>query len=124
MTKVADEVAAAPGLRLLVAFGSRARGDAHEASDWDFGYLGAATFDPDRFLSALIHALGTDRVDLVDLRRAGALLRFRAARDGRPLYEAAPDEFTRFWLEAVAFWCDVAPMVRAGYEAALAQLGT
>ena len=123
LTRVGDEAAAAPGLRLLVVFGSRARGDVHEASDWDFGCLGSAIFDLDRCLATLIQALGTDRVDLVDLSRAGALLRFRAARDGRPLYEAGPDEFARFWLDAVSFWCDVAPMVREGYETALAQLG-
>ena len=123
LTMIEDEAATAAGLRLLVLFGSRARGDPHEASDWDFGYLGSSTFDPDRLLPALIRTLGTDRVDLADLRRAGALLRFRAARDGQPLYEAAPDEFARFWLDAVSFWCDVAPMVREGYEAALARLG-
>ena len=72
MTKIADAAAAAPGRRLLVLFGSRACGDAHEASDWDVGYLGSSTCDPDRWLPALIVALGTDRVDLVDLRRAGA----------------------------------------------------
>ena len=124
LATVGDTAAAAPGLMLLVVFGSRARGDGHDQSDWDLGYIGSATFDPDSWLAALVKAVGTDRVDLVDLTRAGALLRFRAASEGQSLYEARPGEFSRFWLDAVSFWCDVAPLVRAGYDSVLAELGT
>ena len=113
----------ASGLRLLVLFGSRARGDAQPASDWDFGYIGSTAFDPDRLLAALVDALGSDRVDLVDLTRAGAQLRFRAAGDGRPLFEIDSGVFTRFWLDAVSFWCDIQPIVRGGYDQVLAELG-
>lgn len=126
----ADAIAAAiraaetaSGLTLLVLFGSRARGDTHAASDWDLGYIGSAAFDPDGLLGALVDAVGSDRIDLVDLTRAGGLLRFRAARDGRPLFEADAGAFGRFWFEAVSFWCDVEPIVRAGYARVLADLG-
>jgi predicted nucleotidyltransferase len=111
-----------PHLRLLVLFGSRARGDAREQSDWDFGYLAQEGFDPDALLLDLVNALGTDRIDLVDLARAGGQMRFRAARDGRALYEAEEGIFQTFWLEAVGFWCDVEPVVRAGYADVLARL--
>jgi hypothetical protein len=50
--------------------------------DRDFGYLADERFDPLDLLPPLVTALGTDRIDLVDLRRAGALLRLRVARDG------------------------------------------
>ena len=123
LAKLGETAAAAPGLMLLVVFGSRARGDGHDQSDWDFGYIGSATFAPDSLLAALVKAVGTDRVDLVNLTRAGALLRFRAASEGQPLYEARPGRFSRFWLDAVSFWCDAAPLVRAGYESVLAGLG-
>src|SRR5438552_824836 len=59
------------GLELLVLFGSRARGEARQGSDWDFGYLADERFDPLDLLLPLVTALGTDRIDLVDLRRAG-----------------------------------------------------
>jgi len=111
--------AATPGLRLLLLFGSRARGDASTASDWDFGYLGGPGFDPDGLLAALIARLNTERVDLVDLERANGLLRYRAAAEGKPLYEATPVEFERFWFAAVSFWCDAEPILRAGYEGVL-----
>ncbi|MGE0462852.1 MAG: nucleotidyltransferase domain-containing protein [Vicinamibacterales bacterium] len=56
--------------------GSRARGDAHAGSDWDFAYRGDAGFDPDALLARLADHLRADRIDLVDLDRAGALLAF------------------------------------------------
>jgi len=109
------------GLELLVLFGSRARGEARHGSDWDFGYLADKRFDPLDLLPPLVTALGTDRIDLVDLRRAGALLRFRAARDGRPIFEARPGRFQEFQLEAADFWCDVEPVLRRAYDALLAE---
>ena len=122
LARISGAAAAAPGLELLLVFGSRARGDEGPASDWDLGYIGSTAFDADRLLAAIVTALGVDRVDLVDLQRANGQLRFRAARDGQPLFEAAPGAFPRFWFEAVSFWCDVAPIVHAGYDAVLAEL--
>lgn len=34
-----------PSVRLLVVYGSRARGDDHARSDWDLGYLAAEDLD-------------------------------------------------------------------------------
>jgi predicted nucleotidyltransferase len=119
---IADAARGLPGLRLLVLFGSRARDDGRDTSDWDLGYLAGPGFDPDAFLLALVTALGTERIDLVDLDRAGALLRYRAARDGRPLFEAVAGAFERFSVEAVTFWCDIAPVLEAGYADVLADL--
>jgi len=120
--RFASIAAAHPGLRLLVLFGSRARGDARVESDWDLGYLGDAGLDPDALLLDLVKSLGTDRVDLVDLARAGAQIRFRAASEGRAVHEAEAGVFDRFWIDAVDFWCDVEPLLRAGYADVLARL--
>jgi predicted nucleotidyltransferase len=110
------------GLRLLLLFGSRARTDAGARSDWDLGYLAGAGFDPDGLLAALVEALGTERVDLVDLARAGAQLRYRAASEGQVLHAAEAVTFERFWLEAVSFWCDAGPVIREGYAGVLDRL--
>jgi len=112
-----------PGLRLLVLFGSRARGDAGPGSDWDFGYVAGEGFDPDALLADLIARLNTERVDLVDLERANGLLRYRAAAEGKPLHEAAPGEFERFWLDALSFWFDAEPILLAGYDDVLERIG-
>ncbi len=110
-------------LRMLLLFGSRASGSAHEASDWDFGYIASSEFDDCGLYTDLVLHLGTDKVDLVDLSRANGLLRYRAARDNIVLYEKTRGEYEKFWLQAVHFWCDAGPVIRAEYDAILEKLG-
>ncbi len=112
-----------PELRLLVLYGSRARGDAHRRSDWDLAYLGDVGVDELELRSQLSAALGTDDIDVADLSRAGGLLRYRVAKDGVLLYEREPGAFENFCCEAAAFWLDVAGIVRAEHAAILDALG-
>jgi predicted nucleotidyltransferase len=111
-----------PGLEVLLLFGSRARGDAHGRSDWDFGYLATDEIDVATLAGAIVEIVGSDRVDLVDLRRASGLLRYRAARDGQLLYEVRPRLAESFRLEAAQFWCDAASVLQRGYDGVLADL--
>ncbi len=111
-----------PAVAMLVLYGSRARDDAAVASDWDLAYVAGAALDPLSLRLELTDALATDAVDLVALDRASALLRFRVARDGVPLFERAPGAFARFWMHAVQFWCEVSPLVRRGNAALLDEL--
>jgi predicted nucleotidyltransferase len=111
-----------PDLDALLLFGSRARGDARPDSDWDFGYLATRGLDITALLSTLVTIVGTDRVDLVDLNRAGGLLRFRVARDGQVVFEKTAGAVDRFRLEAARFWCDAAPVLERGYAEVLAEL--
>src|SRR2546428_458791 len=106
MDALVQAARAAAGLELLMLFGSRARGDAQPGSDWDFGYLATAAFDPAALVGALVEIVGSDRIDLVDLGRASGLLRYRAARDGQLVHEARARPAERFCLEAAQFWCD------------------
>jgi predicted nucleotidyltransferase len=114
-----------PAVALLILFGSRARGEQRESSDWDFGYISVpgARLDVEQLLADLVTATGCDRIDLVDLSRAGALLRLRAAQDGVPILERSPGAFEEFALEASSFWCDAEPVLRRAYEALLAEAG-
>lgn len=119
---------ATSGIGVLVLHGSRARGDAGPDSDWDLAYLadereGAPAPDPVGLLALVTGVLGTDAVDMVDLASASALLRFRAARDGVLLLEADEGVFLNFRLEAVRFWCDAGPVIRAAQADVLAALG-
>lgn len=111
-----------PGLTLLMLFGSRARGDQSPHSDWDFGYLGTPDLDVEALLGNLVTAVASDRVDLVDLRRASGLLRFRAAQDGVAVFEASTGSADRFRLESSQFWCDAEAVLRRGYEGVLSEL--
>ncbi len=110
------------GLRLLLLHGSRSRHQDHRGSDWDLGYLADGDVDPASLRADVSHALGTDEVDLADLARASALLRFEAARHGRCIYEGAPGAHHAFVLEATIFWCDAEPVIRRAQAAVLASL--
>jgi predicted nucleotidyltransferase len=116
---VVARIAQQPGLRLLVLHGSRARGDAHAQSDWDFAYVAERGFDVDGLLALLVESLGADRLDLADLDRAGALLRHRVASHGVPIYEIAPGTFQTFQIEAASVWCDLEPVLEPAYARVL-----
>jgi hypothetical protein len=73
-------------------------------------------------MSAAADLLAADRIDLVDLDRAGGQLRYRIARDGQVLSVDDEARFERFWLDAVSFWCDAEPIVRRGYDELLGEL--
>jgi hypothetical protein len=64
--------AAAPGLRLLVLHGARARREAHAYSDRDFACQADPAFDPDALLALFRDALNASGIDHIDLERAGA----------------------------------------------------
>jgi len=112
-----------PGLRLLILHGSRARGDARPDSDWDFGFVAGEGFDVDALLTDLTRRLRADRIDLVDLARAGGLIRYRAARDAKTVFARDDRVFPDFWFEAVRFWCEAGPVLDRAYEDRLARLG-
>ena len=112
-----------PELRLLVVYGSRARGEAHAGSDWDFAYMSDAGFDELGLRADLSSALASDEVDLAALDRAGGVLRYAVARDGKPLFERSAGEFERFALSAIRFWLDVEPVIRESQQAMLERLG-
>ena len=111
-----------PAVQLLMAIGSRARGDARPDSDWDFAYLARPDLDELSLRAGLVEALGSERLDLVDLARAGGLIRYHAARDGVVLFEREPRLAERFRIEAAGFWCDMGSIIRQAYDATLARL--
>jgi predicted nucleotidyltransferase len=88
------------GVRLGVVFGSRARGDATVASDWDIGIVGDADLDHDALLADLVRTLDTDRIDLVDLERAGALVSVPRSAGWRRRLRAGAREIDKLVLRA------------------------
>lgn len=107
----------------MVLHGSRARADGSPQSDWDIGVISHDPLVRLRLGAALADILGTDHVDLVDLGRASALLRYRAARDGIALFEAIPGAFERFQVVASQFWCDTESVIRRAHAEVLAETG-
>lgn len=91
-----DLPASLPDLRLLVLFGSAAKGRLQSKSDLDLAVMCDGSADLDALYLALAPRLRTARLDLVDLRRAGPILAFEVARSGRLLFENAPGLFRQF----------------------------
>jgi predicted nucleotidyltransferase len=96
-----------PDLKLLILFGSRARGEADPSSDWDFAFL----LEPDRpterqpfwfpgseLPDTLCQVLqvSEDAIDLVDLSTCSEITAHFVARDGQVIYEKIPGEFAQF----------------------------
>ena len=92
----------APGL--IVLFGSAAKGQMFRPdSDIDLGFLrGSPIGDRDRLRIAeeLSSRLGRE-VDLIDLGKADALLKYEIARDGVVLHQAGPHDFACFQVRAM-----------------------
>lgn len=110
------------GLDLVVLFGSQPRGDATPSSDWDFAFLGDDTVDVGQLIVDLTDALTVgSRVDVVDLGRAGGLLRYRVARDGVALFDRSGHAFEAFTIAAARFWFDAAATLNRAYDQILAE---
>lgn len=120
------ELAGRYGLRLVVLFGSQARGSARPKSDYDIAVLTSEGYAARRAPLALaqarrlrtLHAelqrlLGTGRVDLVVLDRASALLSHRVAREGIPLFEESGGEFARFCVRSLQRMDDARGLMEA-----------
>jgi len=109
-----------PYLKMLVLFGSRARGDTHVKSDWDFAALydeemrkkcvGDSGFGwwevPDKL--GKIFLINSDNIDVAELNKCSPLLGFQVARDGQLLYEQNSGDFIKFQMKAWKIYADTA----------------
>lgn len=114
--RLADLPEVMPGLQLLVLFGSAVKGLARPRSDVDLGVRCDGPADFDALYLAIAPRLGTDRLDLIDLRRAGPLLAFEVARTGHLLFERHPGAFREFQSLASRRYCDTEKLRRAGRQ--------
>lgn len=101
-----------PTLRLLILFGSRARGDADSSSDWDFAFLcEPSSSKPEKLFwfpgADILDTLQTltnlsdNNIDLVDLGKCSEILAHFVARDGQVIYEKSSGEFSHFQQQAL-----------------------
>ena len=83
-------------LQLVFLFGSVASGRANRQSDIDLAFLFDESVDLLELTNRVITLLQTDRVDVIDLRRASPLLTFVGAKEGILLFERTPGLFHSF----------------------------
>jgi predicted nucleotidyltransferase len=99
------------GARLLVIFGSIARGRPMPWSDVDIGVSGGEFWEGLRVGARIGAALGREP-HVVDLDTASEALRFRVAREGILLWEVAPGTWARFQAESALRYFDVQTIVK------------
>jgi predicted nucleotidyltransferase len=102
-----------PYLKMLILFGSRATGETHDDSDWDFATL----YDPNLRKSHIannafkgfevplildqIFGINSDIIDVVELNTCPWLLAHFIARDGILIYEKDAGGFEYFRLTSL-----------------------
>lgn len=111
--RLADLPGLMPDLQLVILFGSMVKGRMGRESDVDLGVLCDGPADLDALYLAIAPRLGTDRLDLIDLRRAGPLLAFEVARTGRLLFERSRGAFRQFQSLASRRYGDTEKLRRA-----------
>jgi len=102
-----------PDLELVVLFGSTVKGRRRVGSDVDVAVRCTGLADLDVLHRLLAPALGSDRLDLVDLRHASPILAMEVARSGRLLYESRPGTFRQFQSLTSRRYCDTEKLRRA-----------
>ena len=104
--------------RLIVLFGSLAKGRGGPASDLDLGFLPVDAMDEIRLTAEVVRLTHWNDVDVVDLRRADPLSAMEVARDGVVLFCEDPSVFTEFRSLAFRRYIDSAKL-RQGQRRAL-----
>ncbi|MBE9052014.1 nucleotidyltransferase domain-containing protein [Nostocales cyanobacterium LEGE 11386] len=97
-----------PYLKMLVLFGSRATGNTHANSDWDFAVLcdeeqrqaytksnTGGLFELPMLIGEVLK-INADHIDIVQLNHCSELIAHFVARDGQVLYEDEVKEFEKF----------------------------
>lgn len=97
-------------IRLVVIFGSVAKGTARPDSDVDVAMSGGGFYDQLTLGAEMDTTLGRE-VHVVDLADAPAWLRFNVARDGVLVHQATPDEWALFKARAMLDFWDLAPTI-------------
>ena len=101
------------GVALAYLFGSLGKG--RPGQDVDLAILTRET-PAFRLREAITRCLGTERLDLVDLKQAPPVLRFEIVRTGRLLYAADVEVQERFELATLHLYRDTRPLRRRQRE--------
>jgi len=107
-------------VRLLYLFGSRARGCADPASDYDLAVLLDDVHDTPAFIARLGHELArlldTERLDLLSLRHAPIELAYAVIAEGKLLYQRDLATRVEYEAEVLSRYGDYLPVLRAQRE--------
>ena len=96
------------GLNVFVIIGSVAKGTTHSMSDVDLAIWPRSNeFDLLKLFADLVPLLGTERIDIINLKSARPFLPWNVATGGKLLYEAEPGLWAEIGSRAVRSYEDV-----------------
>ena len=99
-----------PGLIAIYLFGSRAKGRAHEGSDWDIGLLGREAYGFKQLLQAsteLAVSLSTEHVDLIDLFCANTVLAYQIISEGECVWSDDTIAVANYEIKSFGLYVDL-----------------
>ncbi|TSC67745.1 MAG: DNA polymerase beta domain-containing protein [Parcubacteria group bacterium Gr01-1014_73] len=102
------ELAEKYGLSLVLLFGSQATGAAHGKSDVDIAILKTKDVDKFKIHDDFCDIFKRDDIEIVNMNEASPTMMYVVVRDGKLLYENAPDAFFSWKLYAIWVWLDTA----------------
>ena len=105
-----------PDLQLVILFGSQAGGKTRAESDVDLAIQGDGPLDLVALATEVIRLLQRSDVDLIDLRRAGPLLKMEVVRGGKLLFEKSPGLYLAFCSLATCRYIDTRKLREARKE--------
>ncbi|MFM6322641.1 MAG: type VII toxin-antitoxin system MntA family adenylyltransferase antitoxin [Microcystis panniformis] len=120
VNRITTTVEKIPNLKLLILFGSRARGEHRLDSDWDLAIsydetnrqTGIKEISNDYLTSLSILSelfeINRDSIDLIELDRCSPLMKYQVARDGKLIYEKNTGDFLKFRVRAWKEYADTA----------------
>lgn len=109
VSKLADKY----GLRLVLLFGSQARGEAKKGSDIDIAILAPKRLTEEEIIYLnyeFTNILPIDRVDLVDLHGAPPLLMKQIADSAEIIYNINSYDFQNFQIYAAKLYAEARPL--------------
>lgn len=87
--KEIEKIAKKYNLKLVLVFGSQAKGKLHPKSDLDLAFYPEEEVDEQKLYEEFVHLFKRTDIDLVNLRKNhNHFLRYQILSEGLPLYEA------------------------------------
>lgn len=100
------------GVILAYLFGSLAKEEKGEDVDIALLFDG----DMDEMRSLIMEHLGTERVDLVNLKTASPVMKMQIVKTGRLIYRRSIEDENRFEMDVIRKYLDFEPMMRRRFE--------
>lgn len=116
-----EEIIKKYDLKLLLLFGSQARGDARKDSDTDIAFMSGKKLDFNQKAELMMNLLPVvkaeeTKIDVIDVKTAHPLLLYGITRDAKVIYAENMDVFYELCVAAYKKYIDTMPIFKLQEE--------